>query len=995
MKTLPKQVHNIVLVIPLCLLACAPSLHAQATIVKIPGLGGSVTEVNAVNKAGMVAGFSRTPGDADQHAFLFYWSALYDLGGFFSLASCINSNGLVAGDSYNPDTFESHAFLFTPSGNTDLGTLGGSSSTAAGINDSGLVVGNSYLPGDAGPSAFLYSDGAMTNLGGLGGSYSSAAAINSAGQIVGESYTANDAALHAFLFSAGVASDLGTLGGASSSAKFVNNAGQAAGDADTANQSHAFFYDANGIHDVGTLGGSYSTAYGLNDFGQVIGDAATANDATSHAFIYYGGVLADLGTLGGTFSTANAINNNGQVVGASAITNGNARAFLWSNGTMTDVNTLLPLNSGWVLQSAAFINDAGQIVGSGLLNGVFNWFLLTPPSNHPPVAKAGPAQNLQCPAVAQLDGSGSSDPDGDALAYQWSENNTPLASGVTASVPLAIGTHTIVLTVTDTHGATAQDTVVVTVVDTTSPVIACANSVTVSANANCQAVIPDFLAGVIVTDNCTPVSQLVKSQSPVAGTAVGPGAYLITVTVSDGAGNNSTCMATLTVADSTPPVVSCPAAVTNLADATGHAVIPNIVAGVVASDNCTPAAQLTKTQNPAAGTLVGLGAYTVSISVADASGNASACNVVFTVTDKTPPTVTGPPPRSASANANCQATVPDFLADLSATDNCTLPGDLVKVQTPAAGTLADLGVHPVTITVTDASGNTSSCGTTFTVVDTTPPSVSCPAAVTVSADGTCQGSVPNFLAGVSASDNCSSLAQLVKTQNPAAGTVVGIGPHVVTITVTDAAGNANTCTTTFTVADTTPPAVNCPAPVTASADGNCQAAVPNFLANLVASDSCSPQLVKTQTPAAGTLVGRGAHPVTITVSDSSGNVSTCTTTFTVVDTTAPVIASVAATPNVLTPADGAFVPVTVTVSQSDNCDASPVCRIISVTSSEPVTGPGDKTSPDWVITGNLTANLRAERAQKGNGRIYTITVQCTDASGNSSTGVTTVFVPRK
>src|SRR6185369_15790000 len=121
----------------------------------------------------------------------------------------------------------------------------------------------------------------------------------------------------------------------------------------------------------------------------------------------------------------------------------------------------------------------------------------------------------------------------------------------------------------------------------------------------------------------------------------------------------------------------------------------------------------------------------------------------------------------------------------------------------------------------------------------------------------------------------------------------------------------------------------------------------------------------------------------------------CTTTFTVADLTAPVISSVAASTSVIVPADGAFVPVTVSVAKSDNCDPSPVVQIISVTSNEPVTGPGDKTSPDWVITGNLTVNLRAERAQKGNGRIYTITVQCTDASGNSSTGVTTVFVPRR
>ena len=85
-------------------------------------------------------------------------------------------------------------------------------------------------------------------------------------------------------------------------------------------------------------------------------------------------------------------------------------------------------------------------------------------------------------------------------------------------------------------------------------------------------------------------------------------------------------------------------------------------------------------------------------------------------------------------------------------------------------------------------------------------------------------------------------------------------------------------------------------------------------------------------------------------------------------------------------------PVTVTASASDICDAAPVCKITSVSSNEPVNGTGDgDTAPDWVITGNLTANLRAERA--GSGRVYTITVACTDASGNSSTKTTAVTVP--
>ena len=54
-------------------------------------------------------------------------------------------------------------------------------------------------------------------------------------------------------------------------------------------------------------------------------------------------------------------------------------------------------------------------------------------------------------------------------------------------------------------------------------------------------------------------------------------------------------------------------------------------------------------------------------------------------------------------------------------------------------------------------------------------------------------------------------------------------------------------------------------------------------------------------------------------------------------------------------------------------------------------GDGD-TAADWQITGPNTATVRAERSGSGSGRVYTLTVRCTDPSGNASTGTTTVAV---
>jgi probable HAF family extracellular repeat protein len=88
--------------------------------------------------------------------------------------------------------------------------------------------------------------------------------------------------------------------------------------------------------------------------------------------------MSDLGTLGGDFSEGLGINDSGQVVGYSLTTvEGDQHAFVYSGGTMTDLNDLIAPGSGWTLALSTGINDSGQIVGIGRISGQSHGFLLT------------------------------------------------------------------------------------------------------------------------------------------------------------------------------------------------------------------------------------------------------------------------------------------------------------------------------------------------------------------------------------------------------------------------------------------------------------------------------------------------------------------------------------------------------------------------------------------------------------------------------------------
>ena len=301
-------------------------------------------------------------------------------------------------------------------------------------------------------------------------------------------------------------------------------------------------------------------------------------------------------------------------------------------------------------------------------------------------------------------------------------------------------------------------------------------------------------------------------------------------------------------------------------------------------------------------------------------------------------------------------------------------------------------VGETTVTCTSSVG--PACSFKVTVNDTQDPTITAPAGFTIGTDSDSCVATGVSLGTPTTADNC-----LVSPATNDAPAAFPLGPTTVTWTVMDNHGNTATATQVITVVDNTPPSLTVPADSSAVADSNCQAVIPNVVSGSTASDNCGSVTI-TQSPAAGTLVGSGAHSITVKATDGAGNQTDKTVTFTVIDNTLPTITL---NGNVITlwSPDHTYANVQVSdlvAGASDNCDAGvnlSSVYISRVTSDEPENGSGDGTTFDDILIAAdcRSVQLRSERAGNGNGRVYTITFKVTDGSGNVGTATAKVTVP--
>ena len=283
------------------------------------------------------------------------------LGGSASFGVAINSVGEAVGWSWTAGATVPHAWRAVGTQTTDLGTFGGIGSFAYGINDFGDVVGQVNTAGTT-FHAFVLSSGTFSDLNPAGAASSTALGINNFGQIAGD-YVDAGGVRHPVLYSGGIA-ELGSLGGNAGQAWSVNNAAQATGFSnDATGGQRAFRHAGTTMVNLGTLGGSVSNGLDINANGDVVGFSTTSGPNGARAFIHTGGQMLDLGTLGGATSSAQSINDAGQIVGQAATAAGESSAFLYTEGVMFDLNTLVVSGlNGARLTYGVAINNKGQIV---------------------------------------------------------------------------------------------------------------------------------------------------------------------------------------------------------------------------------------------------------------------------------------------------------------------------------------------------------------------------------------------------------------------------------------------------------------------------------------------------------------------------------------------------------------------------------------------------------------------------------------------------------
>jgi gliding motility-associated-like protein len=586
----------------------------------------------------------------------------------------------------------------------------------------------------------------------------------------------------------------------------------------------------------------------------------------------------------GTSITTQPVNTascTGQNVTISIVASGPNLSYQWrKNGVnLSDVGTVSGSNSPNLTITGVVLGDAGNYTcvvtstcGTPLTSSVAALTVAVTPT--PAVA----GNNVVCPFATGVIYNTTDVP---GHTYLWEVSGGTIVGAATGN-SISVnwdgpGTGWVRVTQTVTPGCsvTTPDYSVERTDITNPTILGCPSDI----NANntpdqCSAIVTWIEP--VATDNCTVIGNLVWTKSHSPGDTFGPGTTTVTYTVEDESGNLATCSFDVTVSDTQNPVISLPAPPTITADASCQAALPAIAA--TATDNCSLPVNIIITQNPVAGTLVSAGVTTVTVTATDEAGNFATTTIDVTVIDDLDPVITPPADVTLNLNASCEALVPNFLASLAVTDNCTPAGSLILSQLPAAGsTLSGLGTSTVTITATDASGNSSSVTVDVTTQDITDPVALC-RDITVYLNGTGTFTITAADLNNGSYDNCSALLTL--TASRTVFNCTDLGPAVpVTLTATDGSGNSANCIANVLVLDTVSPVVVTKTYTLVLDATGTGTLLPANVDN-GSYDNCGPVTLSVA-PDFFSCGDQGPQTVTLTATDPSGNSSSADVVITV------------------------------------------------------------------------------------------------------------------
>ncbi|WP_257461379.1 HYR domain-containing protein [Archangium lipolyticum] len=310
------------------------------------------------------------------------------------------------------------------------------------------------------------------------------------------------------------------------------------------------------------------------------------------------------------------------------------------------------------------------------------------------------APTLSCPTNVTAEASG---PEGVTVNYpsataEDAASSTTLRYSQAAGTLFGLGTTDVTVTATDGANNTTSCVFTVAVRDSTPPTLACGADLEAEATGPDGASVDFTLPTATDAVSATPV--LTASHEP--GALFPPGPTRVTVKATDVAGNASECTFTVTVRDTTAPEVGCPGNLTAEAqDATGAPVAISVPAP---RDTVTRSPTVSSSHAP--GSRFPLGTTEVVVSASDEAGNSASCAFTVTVQDTTAPTLSCPADLAVRMTGASSQGIPVEYPAATTSDAVSTP---VLSYSRATGELFPLGTTPVTVTATDAAGNSATC----------------------------------------------------------------------------------------------------------------------------------------------------------------------------------------------------------------------------------------------------------------------------------------------